>query len=116
VGVSPLADARVLVDVGPLVLRRSAGRAIACLTRTRSPIPETDVASAWNLRGDPRARQRSSRPTKTALGVPLPSGRMRAARAADAGALLCLGPRSWLFVAGRPAASGAFDIRPQSAR
>jgi len=71
-------------------------------------IAETDVASAWNVRGDP-ARAAFVAATKTALGVPLPM-RPNASARGDAGALLWLGPRSWLFVAGRPVASGAFDI------
>ena len=70
-------------------------------------ISETAVACAWNVRGDP-ARSAFAAAVERTLGVTLPTRAHESARG-DAGALLCLGPRSWLFVAGRPSASGAFD-------
>jgi sarcosine oxidase subunit gamma len=70
-------------------------------------ISETDVALAWNLRGD-AARAAFAAAVEATLGVPLPT-RPNASERGGAGALLCLGPRSWLFVAGQPAADGAFE-------
>jgi sarcosine oxidase subunit gamma len=83
-------------------------------------ISETDVALAWNVRGDPSraafvaAVERvigiplPARPNESAGGIALPT-QPHGSERGGAGALLWLGPRSWLFVAGRPAASGAFD-------
>ena len=70
-------------------------------------IAETDVALAWNVRGDP-ARAAFVATVETMLGLPLPA-RPHASERDDTGALLCLGPRSWLLVAGRNPAPGAFD-------
>ena len=83
-------------------------------------LSETDVALAWNLRGDP-ARADFSAAVETALGVSLPTRpkasaqgialpkQLHAGERGGSGALLCLGPRSWLLVAGQPAANGAFE-------
>ena len=83
-------------------------------------ISETDVALAWNVRGDP-ARAAFVAAVETALGVSLPmrpnaSARgialptqLHASERGGAGMLLWLGPRSWLFVTGQPAANGAFE-------
>ena len=83
-------------------------------------ISETHVALAWHLRGDPR-RAAFVAAVETALGVSLPMRPKTSARGiappaqrhagerGGAGALLCLGPRSWLFAAGQPAANGAFE-------
>ena len=97
-------------------------------------ISQTDVALAWNVRGD-SARAAFVASVQTALGIPLPARPNSSARGIalptrpnasargfalptqphasergdGAGALLCLGPRSWLFVAGQPAANGAFE-------
>ena len=70
-------------------------------------ISETDVALAWNVRGDP-ARPALAATVEKTLGVPLPREPHASARG-DAGALLCLGPRSWLFVAGSACESGEFE-------
>ena len=94
---------------------------------------ETDVALAWNVRGDP-ARAEFVAAVETALGIALPTRtnssargislpvqlhasargialptQLHASERSNAGALLCLGPRSWLFLAGQAAASGAFE-------
>ena len=83
-------------------------------------ISETDIALAWNVRGNPvRAAFAAAvemalgvslpmRPNASARGIALPT-QLHASERGGAGALLCLGPRSWLFVAGRPAANGAFE-------
>jgi sarcosine oxidase subunit gamma len=83
-------------------------------------ISETDVALAWNVRGD-AARAAFVAAVETALGVAPPTrpntsargfalpARTDSSEGGDTGALLWLGPRSWLFVAGQPALSGAFD-------
>ena len=70
-------------------------------------ISEMDVALAWNVRGDP-ARAAFVETAETTLGVPLPT-RPNASARGDAGVLLWLGPRSWLFVAGQPASNGTFE-------
>ncbi|HKU85986.1 MAG TPA: sarcosine oxidase subunit gamma family protein [Casimicrobiaceae bacterium] len=81
-------------------------------------ISEADVALAWNVRGD-MTNAAFVAAVERVIGIPLPTRPNASARGValltqqhangDAGALLWLGPRSWLFVAGRPAANGAFD-------
>jgi sarcosine oxidase subunit gamma len=70
-------------------------------------ISEMDVALAWNVRGD-AARPAFPATVEKILGVPLPRQPHATARG-DAGALLSLGPRSWLFVGGRTFAGTEFD-------
>jgi sarcosine oxidase subunit gamma len=70
-------------------------------------LTETDVAVAWNVRGDP-ARRSFVDAVDTVLGVPLPM-RPNTSSRRDGAALLWLGPRSWLLVAGRQSAQPDFD-------
>ena len=70
-------------------------------------ISETDVASAWNVRGD-SARPAFVAAVERTLGVRLCT-RAHESACGDAGALLALGPRSWLFIADRTSETEAFD-------
>ena len=73
---------------------------------------EIAIARAWNVRGD------SAHPPFVAevprvLGLPLPIEPMTSARG-ETDALLWLGPRAWLYVAGAGAAPGTFDAARRS--
>jgi sarcosine oxidase subunit gamma len=70
-------------------------------------IAETDIVLAWNVRGD-AARPIFAATVEKILGVPLPTKPHASARS-DEGALLSLGPRSWLFVGDKSFAGTEFD-------
>jgi sarcosine oxidase subunit gamma len=68
---------------------------------------EVSLAVAWNVRGDP-ANAAFALQAGRALGLPLPVEAMTSSRDEGA-ALLWLGPRSWLYVAGDSSQPGDFD-------
>jgi sarcosine oxidase, subunit gamma len=70
-------------------------------------LAEILLATAWNVRGDP-AQAAFVAEVERSLGVPLPSQPNTSARSATA-ALLWLGPRAWLLVAGADSPRGDFD-------
>ena len=68
---------------------------------------EIPIARAWNLRGDPR-RATFAAEAQSRFGVPVPRQPCTTASTA-AGAMLWLGPRSWLWVAATDAPAPDFD-------
>jgi len=68
---------------------------------------EIEIARAWNVRGNPVDAPFASE-VQRVLGLPLPVAPMTSA-CDEHRALLWLGPRSWLWVAGAPATRDDFD-------
>ena len=68
---------------------------------------EARIVRAWNLRGDP-GRMPFVAEARNLFGLPLPLQPNTSASGA-AGAMLWLGPRSWLWVAGSDAPPQEFD-------
>jgi sarcosine oxidase subunit gamma len=70
-------------------------------------LAEVPLTLAWNVRGDP-AQPAFVAEAGRLLGLPLPLQPNTSARGGGT-ALLWLGPKSWLFVAGRSVARNEFD-------
>lgn len=68
---------------------------------------EIRIARAWNLRGDP-GRATFAAEAQALFGLPVPL-RPGASASSAAGAMLWLGPRSWLWVAATDAPVPDFD-------
>lgn len=75
--------------------------------RAAVTLGEVSLACAWNIRGNP-AQAAFVAEVPRGLGLALPLEPMTST-SGDAGVMLWLGPRSWLFVAGARSPPNAFD-------
>ena len=91
-----------MADAADVPSNAEAREAPAAIT-----LGEIAMGRAWNVRGDV-ARLPFVSEVQRVLGLPLPVQAMTSARGED-GALLWLGPRAWLHIAGVSAGSLDFD-------